>query len=172
MKKLEFTSTNNLKDWLFALWERNYHIEIDTVYFNTTQLNMLYDEQHDNIEFYNTKDKHLEDASCIINLKNIKNVEGFNIEIVEHHNNNQKENKMNYKELTKIDFKELTKIIAKEWKTSYWMKINGFLFFMYDCYQITTDTILIIYDKESDRKITSICIKDINSLIIDDEVIL
>lgn len=78
--------------------------------------------------------------------------------------NNQKENKMNYNELTKI--------ITKKWRTSYWMKINGFLFFMYDCYQVSTDTVLIIYDKESDRKITSICIKEINSLIIDDEVIL
>lgn len=52
------------------------------------------------------------------------------------------------------------------------MKMNGFLFFMCDCYQISTDTVLIIYDRETDEKITSICIKEINSLIIDDEVIL
>lgn len=71
-----------------------------------------------------------------------------------------------------MNYEEVVKMIAKEWKTSYWMKINGFLFFMYDCYQITTDTILILFDKETDRKITSICIKEINSLIIDDEVIL
>lgn len=79
---------------------------------------------------------------------------------------------MNYKKLINVNYEEVVKMIAKEWRTSYWMKINGFLFFMYDCYQITTDTVLIIYDKETDRKITSICLKEINSLIIDDEVIL
>lgn len=71
-----------------------------------------------------------------------------------------------------MNYEEVVKMIAKEWKTSYWMKINGFLFFMHDCYQITTDTILIIFDKKTDRNITSIHIKEINSLIIDDEVIL
>lgn len=167
MKRLKFISTDNFKDWMFTLWEQNYHIEINTVYFNTTKLNMFYDEQHKNIEFYNTKDIRLKDASCIINLKNIKNVEGFDIEIAECHSN-----KKNYKELRKIDYTELTKIIAKEWKASYWMKINDFLFFMNDCYQIATDTVLIIYDNETDRKITSICLKDINSLIIDDRKIL
>lgn len=78
----------------------------------------------------------------------------------------------NYKELAIIDYKEVIKMIAKKRRDCYWMKINGFLFFMCDCYQVTTDTVLIIYDKETDRKITSICIKEINSLIIDDEVIL
>lgn len=79
---------------------------------------------------------------------------------------------MNYKTLKNVNYKEVVKRIAKEWKSSIWMKINGFLFFMYDCYQISTDTVLIIYDKETDRTITSISIKEINSLIIDNEVIL
>ena len=79
---------------------------------------------------------------------------------------------MNYKTLTNVNYKEVVKMIAKKWKSSYWMKINGFLFSMYDCYQISTDTVLIIYDKETDRPITSIYIKEINSVIIDNEVIL
>ena len=79
---------------------------------------------------------------------------------------------MNYKTLKNVNYEEVVKMIAKKWKASHWMKINGFLFFMYDCYQITTDTVLIIYDKETDRTITSISIKEINSLMIDNEVIL
>ncbi len=79
---------------------------------------------------------------------------------------------MNYKTLKNVNYGEVAKMIAKKWKSSTWMKINGFLFFMYDCYQITTDTVLIIYDKETDRTITSTSIKEINSLIIDNEVIL
>lgn len=79
---------------------------------------------------------------------------------------------MNYKTLTNVNYEEVVKMIAKEWKASHWMKINGFLFFMCDCYQISTNTVLIIYDKETDIAITSIDIRDINSLIIDNEVIL
>ena len=71
-----------------------------------------------------------------------------------------------------MNYKKAVKMIATEWKDTHWMKINGFLFFMSDCYQISTDTVLIIYDKETDRTITSISIKEINSLIIDNEVIL
>lgn len=71
-----------------------------------------------------------------------------------------------------MNYKEVAKMIAKKWKASRWMKINGFLFFMYDYYQIFTDMVLIICDKETDRPITSIDIKEINSLIIDSEVIL
>lgn len=65
--------------------------------------------------------------------------------------------------------KELREIIEHKWNTSYWMRINGFLFFMSNCCQITTDENLLIYKQET---LTSICLKDINSLIIDDEVIL
>lgn len=79
-------------------------------------------------------------------------------------------NEIETNELTKIDYEQVIKIISKM-KSFLRMKINGFLFFMKDCYQISTDTVLIIYDKESDRKITYICIKEINSLI-DDEVLL
>lgn len=71
-----------------------------------------------------------------------------------------------------MNYKEVAKMITEKWKASSWMKINGFLFFMYDYYQIFTDMVLIICDKETDRPITSIDIKEINSLIIDSEVIL
>lgn len=71
-----------------------------------------------------------------------------------------------------MNYKKAVKMIAKEWKDTHWMKINGFLFFMSECYQKSTDTVLIIYDKGTDIVITSIDIREIKSLIIDGEVIL
>lgn len=47
-----------------------------------------------------------------------------------------------------------------------------FLFFMNECYCIFTTCLLIIFDRETKRKITSIIRDTINSLEIDDEVIL
>lgn len=67
---------------------------------------------------------------------------------------------------------ELREIIRKEWKTSNWMDINGFTFFMEDYNLSTTSTRIAIYDKIANKLITMIKIEKINSLIIDDEVIL
>ena len=68
--------------------------------------------------------------------------------------------------------KELREIIERKWNTSYWMRINGFLFFTDECYCKFTTCLLIIFDKETKRKLTSIIRDTINSLEIDDEVIL
>lgn len=72
-----------LKNWLFDLWEHNYHIKINDVNFCTTRLNMCYDKMLDNMEFYNYKDNDLENAVCIINLRKITKVCGYDIEIVD-----------------------------------------------------------------------------------------
>ena len=83
MTTIKFTSFSELKNWLFDLWEHNLHIEINDTYFNTVKLNMLYDRELKNMEFYNATDIDLSYACCIINLKKIKHAGGYDIEIVE-----------------------------------------------------------------------------------------
>lgn len=67
---------------------------------------------------------------------------------------------------------ELKTMIKKEWKTSGWMEINGFTFFMYMYDHFITATSLVIFDKNNNKYVTDIPWTKINSLIIDDEVIL
>ena len=67
---------------------------------------------------------------------------------------------------------ELRDMIKKEWKTSYWMEINGFTFFMEDYNISTTSAHIAIYDKITNKLVTMTTFEKINSLIIDYEVIL
>ena len=67
---------------------------------------------------------------------------------------------------------ELKTMIKKEWKTSGWMEINGFTFFMYMYDHSITATSLVIFNKNNNKYVTDIPWTKINSLIIDDEVIL
>lgn len=80
-----------LKDWLFDLWEYNYHVKINNANFDTVKLDMYYDKMLDNMEFYSHKDKDLVAPVCVINLFNIKSVCGYDIEIVNPFCCNQKE---------------------------------------------------------------------------------
>ena len=82
MKKRKIT-VEELKDWLFDLWEHNYHIRINDVNFDTVRLDMYYDKMLNNMEFYNYKDKDLEAPVCVINLLNIKSVCGYDTEIID-----------------------------------------------------------------------------------------
>ena len=52
------------------------------------------------------------------------------------------------------------------------MEINGFLFFMDKFNYSITDLNLFIFEKETGRLVTMILWKKINSLVIDEEVIL
>ena len=70
-----------------------------------------------------------------------------------------------------MNIEELKDMIKKEWKTSDYMKINGFTFDMEKCDSLITNHLLIIYDKETNRTVSSILITKIHSLIIDNEVI-
>lgn len=67
---------------------------------------------------------------------------------------------------------ELKEMFRKEWKTSYWVEINGFTFFTEDYNISTSSEFIIIYSKETKKFITEIKLEKINSLIMDDEVIL
>lgn len=82
MTKRKIT-VEELKNWLFDLWEHNYFVRINNINFDTVRLNMYYDKMLDNMEFYSFKDKDLEAPTNIINLHNIKNVCGYDIEIID-----------------------------------------------------------------------------------------
>lgn len=90
MTKRKFT-LEELKDWLFDLWEYNYHVKINNANFDTVKLDMYYDKMLDNMEFYSHKDKNLVAPVYVINLFNIKSVCGYDIEIVNPFCCNQKE---------------------------------------------------------------------------------
>lgn len=83
------TTTEELKNWLFDLWEHNYFIRINDISFDTVRLNMYYDRMLDNLEFYSLEDKA---PVCVINLLNIKSVCGYDIEIIDSFITNKKEN--------------------------------------------------------------------------------
>ena len=143
-KKIE-----NIKEYLFTLWETTYCVNINDNKFYTNDKIMTYDSENKLFEiFYNT-DKDFEKPIYAFRKEDVKTINNTVI----------------------IQNDEIRYIINKKWSKSYWMKINGFLFFISDCYQIITDTVLIIYVKDTNIKITSICLTEINSLIIDDEVI-
>ena len=71
-----------------------------------------------------------------------------------------------------MNIKEVKNMINKEWKTSCWMEINGFLFFTDEFNISISDLNLFIFTKETGRLVTMILWKKINSLVIDEEVIL
>lgn len=51
------------------------------------------------------------------------------------------------------------------------MEINGFTFYMDNFDSLVTNHSLIVYDKETNRTVTTILVTKIRSLIIDNEVI-
>lgn len=140
----------DMKEYLFTLWETTYHVNINDKVFYTNDKVITYDSEDELFEIFYTTDRDFEHAIYAFRKEDVITI---NNEII-------------------IREDMLKNIINRNWTSSFWMKINGFLFFMNDCYQITTDEVLIIYNKETYRKITSICLKEINSLIIDEEVIL
>lgn len=140
----------NIKEYLFTLWETTDCVNINDKIFYTNDKVMTYDSKNELFEIFYTTDIDFKNAIWAFRKEDVRTV--------------------NNKIIIQKDV--LKNIINKNWTSSYWMKINGFLFFMHDCYQINTDTVLIIYDKATNSKITSICLKEITSLIIDDEVIL
>lgn len=143
-KKIE-----NIKEYLFTLWETTYCVNINDKIFYTNDKVMTYDSEDKLFEiFYNT-DKDFKKPIYAFREEDVRTINNTII----------------------IQIDKIKNIINRNWMSSCWMKINGFLFFMHDCYQIITDTVLIIYVKDTNIKITSICLKEINSLIIDDEVI-
>ena len=70
-----------------------------------------------------------------------------------------------------MNIEELKDMIKREWKTSDYMEINGFTFYMDNCDSLVTNHSLIVYDKETNRTVTTILVTKIRSLIIDNEVI-
>ena len=82
MTKRKITA-EELKNWLFDLWDHNHFIRINNIIFDTVRLDMYYDKMLDNMEFYSCKDKDLEAPTNIINLHNIKSVCGYDIEIID-----------------------------------------------------------------------------------------
>lgn len=154
MIKKELT-TEALHDYLFKVWESHYFVYINGTCFNTEKVTLAYDPEFDTFEIYNINDTDLENVLCLVNLKCIKTI-----------NNTQIVLDMGVERRTR---NELREIIKHKWNTSYWMRINGFLFCTSNCCQITTNEDLLIYNEET---LTIICLKEINSLIIDDEVIL
>lgn len=70
-----------------------------------------------------------------------------------------------------MNIEELKNLIEKEWKISDYMEINGFTFYMEKHDSLVTNHLLVIYDKETNKTVTSILFTKIRSLIIDNEVI-
>lgn len=70
-----------------------------------------------------------------------------------------------------MNIEELKDMIKREWKTSDYMEINGFTFYMDNFDSLVTNHSLIVYDKETNRTVTTILVTKIRSLIIDNEVI-
>lgn len=70
-----------------------------------------------------------------------------------------------------MNIEELKDMIKREWKTSDYMEINGFTFYMDNYDSLVTNHSLIVYDKETNRTVTTILVTKIRSLIIDNEVI-
>lgn len=145
--KINYIRLNELKNFLFDLWETTYFVRINGQVFNTDNTVLTYEDADAIFEIFNITDRDFEHALWSIKKENIKTVNNKPV----------------------ISNKYIATTINMKWDSSHWMKINGFLFFMSNCCQITTDEDLLIYNKET---LTSICLKEINSLIIDDEVIL
>lgn len=71
-----------------------------------------------------------------------------------------------------MNIEEFKNLIRRKWKTSDYIKINGFSFCTEECFILFTPDNLIILNEGGFTEVANIKMKDINSLIIDEKEML
>lgn len=141
---------NDVKKYLFDLWETTHFVKINNTVFNTDNTTLTYNFDTHVFEIFKSTDITFEKAILSVKKEDIITI------------NNQ----------TIILDDDIKSIIDSNWKTSAYMKINGFLFSMSECYNLFISNELIIYNEGGCNEVTRINIEDINSLIIDEKKVL
>lgn len=138
---------SDIKEYLFDLWETTHFVKINNTVFNTDLAILTYDIEKQCFEIFHLADYNFENAIWTVKKEDVITV------------NNQKI-------ILNVDVKN---IINERWKTARCIKINNFLFFMNECYNLFISDKLLIYRHGVG---TEINVDEINSLIIDEEKVL
>jgi hypothetical protein len=139
----------DVKEYLFDLWEATYFVKINNKVFNTNITILTYDIEKQCFEIFHLTDYNFENAIWTVKKENVITVN--NQEIIRHDN--------------------IKNIINERWKTADYIKINGFSFCTEECFTLFTLDKLKILNEGGFTEVASINIKEISSLIIDEEVI-
>lgn len=171
--KTNYIKLNELKDFLFDLWETTYFVRINGQVFNTGRTVLTYEDEAAIFEIFNITDKDFEHALWSIKKENIKTV-------------NNKTVISNKYIKTTIDMKwdssywmkskklvrDVKEYLFDLWKTADYIKINGVSFCTEECFILFTLDKLTILNEGGFTEVASIYIKEISSLIIDEERVL
>nr|DAX05104.1 MAG TPA: hypothetical protein [Caudoviricetes sp.] len=71
---IEMHEVENVKDYLFDLWEKTYQVAINDIVFDTEKINLAYDYETDIMEIYLSSDTHLENVLGSFNVNQIKTI--------------------------------------------------------------------------------------------------
>lgn len=71
---IEVHEVENVKDYLFDLWEKTYQVAINDIVFDTKKINLAYDCETDIMEIYLSSDTHLENVLGSFNVNQIKTI--------------------------------------------------------------------------------------------------
>ena len=137
----------DIKEYLFDLWETTHFVKINNTVFNADITILTYDIEKQCFEIFRLTDYNFENTIWTVKKEDVITI------------NNQKI----------ILDAEIKNIINERWKTARCMKINNFLFFMNECYNLFISNKLLIYRHGVG---TEINVEEINSLIIDEERVL
>lgn len=140
----------DMKDFLFDLWETNHFVKINNTVCNADATILAYDAEKQCFEIYRLTDYNLENVILTVKKEDVIYVNDQEI-------------------ISDVDLKN---IINERWKTSKYIKINGFLFSTNECYNLFISNKLTIYNEGGYAEVTFINIEEINSLIIDEEKVL
>lgn len=138
---------SDIKEYLLDLWETTHFVKINNTIFNANITILTYHIEKQCFEIFRSSDYNFENAIWITKKEDVITV------------NNQKI----------ILNDDVKNIINERWKTARCMKINNFLFFMNECYNLFISDKLLIYRHGVG---TEINVDEINSLIIDEERVL
>lgn len=138
---------SDIKEYLFDLWETTHFVKINNTVFNADTTILTYDIEKQCFEIFRLTDYNFENTIWTVKKEDVITI------------NNQKI----------ILDAEIKNIINERWKTARCMKINNFLFFMNECYNLFISNKLLIYRHGVG---TEINVEEINSLIIDEERVL
>ena len=135
---------SDIKEYLFDLWETTHFVKINNTIFDANITILTYNIEKQCFEIFRSSDYNFENAIWVAKKEDVITV------------NNQK--------IIRND--DVKNIINERWKTARCMKINNFLFFMNECYNLFISDKLLIYRHGVG---TEINVDEINSLIIDEE---
>lgn len=138
---------SDIKEYLFDLWETTHFVKINNTVFNADTTILTYNIDKQYFELFRLTNDDFENPILSFKKEDVITV------------NNQKI----------ILDDDVKNIINERWKTARCMKINNFLFFMNECYNLFISNKLLIYRHGVG---TEINVEEIDSLIIDEERVL